>query len=188
MLWCRGARAMITTCSPAELPVFCGWLPGTSAISVFSTAKDGAGEMPRFIPPIVVVDEHADRAIVVARTPIIAEVKRNCYIRTFRLARAFLSARERAERRLAELSPATVVTDRGHAHAMRTQRARSRHRCSRQYSRQRGIRGCNWLTLYPSGGSREGISNRDSPPDVDHAEPRCLPRSRYSSVVRSPLA
>ena len=124
----RGGRAMTATCTPALLNVFCGWLPGPQAISVSSTAKDGAGEMLRFIPSNVVVDDHADRSIVVARTPMIAGVRRNCYIRIFRLARAFFSAREHAERRLAELGPATVFTDRGHAHAMRTQRPGSRHR------------------------------------------------------------
>ena len=62
---------MTATCIPALLNVFCGWLPSPWAISVFSTAKDGAGEMLRLIPSNVVVDEHADRSIVVGRTPMI---------------------------------------------------------------------------------------------------------------------
>ena len=53
---------------------------------MFSTAKDGAGEMLRFIPSNVVVDDPADRSIVVARTPMIAVVRGNSDIRTFRLA------------------------------------------------------------------------------------------------------
>ena len=63
---------MTATCIPALLDVFCDWLPSPSAVSVFSTAKSGAGEELRFVPSNVMVDEHADRSIVVARTPIIA--------------------------------------------------------------------------------------------------------------------
>ena len=63
---------MTATCIPALLDVFCDWLPSPSAISVISAAKSGAGEKLRFVQSNVMVDEHANRSIVVARTPIIA--------------------------------------------------------------------------------------------------------------------
>ena len=43
-------------------------------------------------------------------------------------------------------------------------------------------------TLYPSEACGKGIGNRDRPLGVDYDGPRCLTRSRYSSVVRSLFA